>query len=150
MAYASKACPKCGSKVYDNRDPKDKRSPKSPDFKCSNKECDFAKWISKKGESAKQGDAKSSDVQIVKRPLGPLYRECLVFAAAAVREIVGKDAPAEVIVQATATLFIGANQSNAPINATPKPAATVKREAPPPSDDDYPFSDDDASDGLPF
>ncbi len=37
-------CPMCNSKVYDNR--KDKASPKSPDFKCSNnKDCDGLKKL---------------------------------------------------------------------------------------------------------
>ena len=39
-------CPKCGGKVWDNRDNKasGKFSPKAPDFKCRDKACDTPLW----------------------------------------------------------------------------------------------------------
>jgi hypothetical protein len=36
-------CPKCGGPCFDNR--QDKRSPKSPDIKCKDKECGHAVWL---------------------------------------------------------------------------------------------------------
>ena len=41
--YTNTPCPKCGSKVFNNRI--GKTNPKSPDEKCSNKAgCDYAMW----------------------------------------------------------------------------------------------------------
>lgn len=37
-------CGKCGGPMWDNR--KDKRNPKAPDFKCKNKGCGNAVWLS--------------------------------------------------------------------------------------------------------
>jgi len=50
------ACPHCGSRVYDNRETK--QSPKSPDFRCSNQQCDsgngrpWAAWLAPAGKGA--------------------------------------------------------------------------------------------------
>jgi hypothetical protein len=38
-------CPFCESTTYDNRN--NKRSPKAPDFKCSNKSCGAGGWLNK-------------------------------------------------------------------------------------------------------
>ena len=35
-------CQKCGGALWDNRD--DKRNPRQPDFKCKNRQCDWAWW----------------------------------------------------------------------------------------------------------
>ena len=44
---AGELCPNCGQKVWDNTK-KPKINPKSPDFKCSDKEnCGLAMWIVK-------------------------------------------------------------------------------------------------------
>jgi len=37
------ACPKCGGEMWDNRT--DKKSARSPDFKCKDKDCDHAIWL---------------------------------------------------------------------------------------------------------
>jgi hypothetical protein len=42
------ACPKCGGRVWDNRDTK--RNPKAPDFKCRNRSCDGVIWPPKNGK----------------------------------------------------------------------------------------------------
>jgi len=41
-AYFAQPCPKCQAKVYDNRS--NKRNPKAPDGKCSNRACDYVIW----------------------------------------------------------------------------------------------------------
>src|SRR6476660_7311399 len=41
-AYYPNACPKCASRVYDNRG--NKRNPKAPNGKCSNRACDYVIW----------------------------------------------------------------------------------------------------------
>lgn len=59
MAYTNTPCPKCGSQVFDNRG--DKRNPKGPDEKCSDKSCDYRKWPPKGG--AKPAAAPASTKQ---------------------------------------------------------------------------------------
>lgn len=39
-------CKDCGGPVWDNRG--NKRSPKSPDFKCKDRDCEAAGWLDKK------------------------------------------------------------------------------------------------------
>ena len=36
------SCPKCGGRMWDNR--QSKRNPKAPDFKCRNRSCDGVLW----------------------------------------------------------------------------------------------------------
>lgn len=53
-------CPRCNSGVWDNR--ASKPSPRSPDYKCKSKECDWALWIDRakselKGELEKLANA---------------------------------------------------------------------------------------------
>lgn len=40
-------CPKCHGALYDNR--ADKRTPRSPDFRCKDTGCDTPVWLKKKG-----------------------------------------------------------------------------------------------------
>lgn len=44
------SCPKCGSRMWDNRI--SKRNPKAPDYKCRSRSCDGVVWPSKEGSSA--------------------------------------------------------------------------------------------------
>jgi hypothetical protein len=41
------SCPKCGGRMWDNRDTK--RSPRAPDYKCQNRSCDGVIWPPKPG-----------------------------------------------------------------------------------------------------
>lgn len=43
-------CPKCGGKMWDNRE--GKKNPKAPDFKCRDKQCDGVIWPPKPGAKA--------------------------------------------------------------------------------------------------
>lgn len=40
--YADFDCPTCGAQVYDNTE--NKRNPRAPDFKCSDRNCDWVQW----------------------------------------------------------------------------------------------------------
>ena len=42
------ACPKCGGKLWDNRE--SKKNPKQPDFKCRDKACDGLFWPLREGK----------------------------------------------------------------------------------------------------
>ena len=120
-------CPDCGGAMWDNRETK--RSPKRPDYKCKNRQCDKAVWLEKKGAApAPNGNghaSASSPATSGQRALGPLYYECMAFARkACVHEFGDIVTPADVIA-ATATLFIQAVRGGAPIRATkltPAPA----------------------------
>jgi hypothetical protein len=46
---AVEVCPICGGPMWDNRT--SKRSPKAPDFKCKNRDCDGAIWLHSKKEA---------------------------------------------------------------------------------------------------
>lgn len=43
--FATFPCPKCGKKMWDNR--QTKTNPKQPDYKCTNKECAHPIWPAK-------------------------------------------------------------------------------------------------------
>jgi hypothetical protein len=120
-----------------------KRSPKQPDYKCKNKQCDKAVWLEKKGAVPSYNGNGHAPVHVAAgAAMGPLYAECLEFATKAVTHYVGKDAPPEAIVAAAATLFIQACNSGRPIRAA-KPAP-----APPPPPPPAPVYDELAP--LPF
>ena len=42
-------CPKCEGPMWDNT--KDKRNPKAPDYKCKDKDCSGAVWLTPKSEA---------------------------------------------------------------------------------------------------
>ena len=50
LALDEPSCPKCGSRMWDNR--LSKRNPKAPDFKCRNRSCDGVIWPPKAGQRA--------------------------------------------------------------------------------------------------
>jgi hypothetical protein len=142
-------CPDCGGAMWDNRE--SKKNPKSPDFKCKNKDgCGKGVW-EKKGDAAPANRSSNGNGHApitATRPLGPLYNECMVFAKAACAHHFGDHATPDVVVAATATLFIQATKGDAPIRA-PKPAPAPPPPPPPPpapaSSDRY-YEDD----PLPF
>jgi hypothetical protein len=45
-------CPDCGGPCYDNR--QNKRNPNSPDFRCKDRDCGFAKWLTRKGDPSRK------------------------------------------------------------------------------------------------
>lgn len=115
-------CPDCGGPMWDNRETK--RSPKQPDYKCKNKQCDKAVWLEKRGATPAATPASNGNGAIrptVGAPIGPIYAECFDFAKKAVTHYLGDKATADSIVAATATLFIQAMNSGRPIKAA-KPA----------------------------
>lgn len=130
-------CPKCGGNMWDNR--ASKRKPTQPDFKCKDRGCDGVIWPPKgqaspssngNGAHASNGAAPS-----LRRPLGPLYHECLDFAKKCCAHHFGNDVATADVVAAAATLFIQAVKDNAPIRAVvaapePPPAPTAAPAAP--------------------
>ncbi len=143
-------CPDCGGAMWDNR--QTKRNPKQPDFKCKNKQCDKAVWLKPKGENgggSRQASGSGQTSAPVQRPLGRLYFESLKIAYSSLKEVMGDKATAESVVAAAATIFIGANQTGAPLFAPKK----IKVVAPPPPPPEPEYADDpnpEYDDGLPF
>lgn len=128
-------CPKCNGDMWDNR--ASKRKPTQPDFRCKDKDnCDGVIWPPREGRSngapASNGNGNGSHAPqqtapTVKRPLGPLYNECLDFAKKACVHHFGNDASVSDIIASTATLFIQAVRDGTPIRAvaaTPEPTPT--------------------------
>jgi len=68
MDSSVKVCEKCGSEMWDNRPSKEsgKYSPKSPDFKCKNKECNHAVWSGKDEKKGNGNGVVVGDVKDVK------------------------------------------------------------------------------------
>ena len=66
-------CPKCGSRMWDNR--LSKRNPKAPDFKCRDRSCDGVIWPARPAAAtsplaAKSADAAASGDTLDASPLG--------------------------------------------------------------------------------
>jgi hypothetical protein len=47
LASAEPECPKCGGRLWDNRETK--KNPKAPDYKCRDRNCDGVIWPPKNG-----------------------------------------------------------------------------------------------------
>lgn len=148
-------CPKCGGPMWDNR--QTKKSPKQPDYKCKDRQnCDGVIWPPKGQSGANGGNGAARQVggngasASPRRPLVPLYLECLKDGAGAVRHVLGKDAPVEAVMNAAATLFIAASRDGSPLRVAPKP----KPAPPPPPPEPEPVDDwqdgDMAEHDLPF
>lgn len=123
-------CPDCGGQMWDNRPKKANGTYKATrsDFSCKDKDgCGKGVWLDGKKNGgppiASNGNARQTGNQ---RALGPVYNECLTFAKAAIEHHFGKDVATADIIAGTATLFIQATKTGAPIRA-PKQAP-----APPP------------------
>ncbi len=132
-------CPDCGGPMWDNR--QTKKNPKQPDFKCKDKDgCGKGVWVKAKGNDAPGARGPASGA--ARRPLGPLYYDCLKLAKACVEKELKGALPADVIA-AAATLFIAASRDGTPLTAPkPKPAPPPEPE---PEYEDYPDEE-----GLPF
>ena len=131
-------CPKCGGEIWSNAHKNEQRANEGkrplPLFACKDKDgCGWIKWPPKgqqsggagsRGHSASAGNAGAGPKH--SRPLGPLYNECARIAAAVVKLHVPNATPTDVVA-ATATLFIAAANTGAPMIAPPKP-----KPAPPP------------------
>ncbi|MBA3341629.1 MAG: hypothetical protein H0T48_07320 [Gemmatimonadaceae bacterium] len=60
-------CKKCGGEVYDNR--ADKKSPRSPDFRCKDKACAEPAWLDKKKPAERPAKAAESREHYAGPPL---------------------------------------------------------------------------------
>ncbi len=142
-------CPDCGGAMWDNR--QTKKNPKQPDYKCKNKQCDKAVWLKAKDDASRSssGPVQGAGSVPVQRPLGRLYFECLKVAKASLKEVMGDKTTIEAVVQAAATIFIGANQTGAPLH-TPKKVKPVAPPPPPEPEPEYEDRGEVYDDGLPF
>ncbi len=149
----AQACPKCGGPTWDNRN--GKRNPKAPDYRCKDKQnCDGAVWEKKQGGGGNGSGGAAVSSTSTKRPLGPLYNECLEFAKkACAYHFVGSES-VENVLNMTTTLFIAAQQTGAPLIATKAVAAPAPKPAPPPPKPqpvpEPEYQDDSALETLPF
>ncbi len=143
-------CPQCGGDVWNNAQKNEQRARDGkkpmPLLTCKDKDgCGWVKWPPK-GQAATGGQGKGTAAPSgPRRPLGPLYFECLKMAKACVEKELKGALPADVIA-ATATLFIAASRDGTPLVA-PKP-----KPAPPPEpeyEDDRDFAADE-HENLPF
>lgn len=152
-------CEKCGSDVWDNTQKNQQRVANGqkpfPQFKCRDQSCGWVKWPPKNqggGAQAQSGANGGTAGDRARRPLGPLYFECMKVAVATVKKWQPNASPADVVA-ATATLFIGATNTGAPVIA---PAPPKPKPAPPPSNDfdaepdGIAEEDFDRDTGLPF
>jgi hypothetical protein len=124
-----------------------KKNPKQPDYRCKDKNCDGVIWPPKNGAPAPTASNGSHSTttptpamnvsnSVAKRPLGPVYNECLDFANKACMHYFGKDVAASDVIAAAATLFIQSVKDNAPVRITlPAPV-------PAPQPDGYAQSND--------
>ena len=128
--------------MWDNR--QTKKNPKQPDYKCKDKEgCGKGVWEDAKKTGGGNGSAPATG----KRPLGRLYFECLKIAAASVKNVIGDKATPEDIIAATATIFIAASQTGAPlVGEKAKPAPPPPKPEPEPE----PEYQEEYEDNLPF
>lgn len=138
--------------MWDNRETK--KSPKQPDYKCKNRTCDKAVWLEKKANGnggATAGAGPGVNGARSSRPLGPLYFQCLKIAAASVQQELKKAGITPTgadVVAATATLFIAATNTGAPIT-TPKAKPAPPPPPPPPPQQEPEQEEYDEAD-LPF
>ena len=63
------SCPKCGSRMWDNR--ATKRNPRAPDFKCRDRSCDGVIWPQRAGNAASTTTARANGAE----PLVPELEE---------------------------------------------------------------------------
>lgn len=142
-------CPDCGGPMWDNR--QTKKNPKQPDYKCKDKDgCGKGVWEQKRqgGNGAPANGTAAADR--AKRPLGRLYFESAKIATATLNQL-HKEAKipqpsAADFIAATATVFVAATNTGAPLVAPSKPAA---QPPPPPKPEPEPEYED-YDDGLPF
>lgn len=151
-------CPTCGGPVWNNAQKNVQRAAEGkkplPLWACKDKDgCGWVKWPPKgSGANTGGGSGNGNRGQVApngagprnSRPLGPLYFTAMKIAKATLDAHMGKGAyTAADLHAATATLFIGATNTGAPLTAPPKP----KPEPEPEYEDEGDYSDENA---IPF
>ena len=124
-------CPVCNGEMWDNRNRK--KNPKSPDFKCKNKECGKAIWTTPK-PNGQPPRASGTAAAYSWGDLGRTYARCVDIAKKAWP--VAGNAPhvGGELVAAAATVFIQATKLGLKVEG-PKPPPPPP--PPPPPEDDY-------------
>ena len=108
-------CPKCGGEMWDNR--VDKKNPKSPDYKCKDKNCAHPIWLGKYAPASGAEVPAKRVVPVGGQPgaksdwliLQERYENCIGVATQAYHAI-GKTLSDEAFVSAVAALFIQASK----------------------------------------
>ena len=138
-------CPECGGEMWDNRE--NKKNPKSPDYKCKDKECGHPIWLNAK-KSNGGAPAKSAGLKWTWGTLSQTYWRSLLIAKKHV-ESAFKNATPQDVIAATATVFIAASRDGV---SEPKKelAAAFAATSEPLDKRPAALDDDDPSDALPF
>src|ERR1041385_7141678 len=123
-------CPVCEGPMYDNRETK--RNPKQPDYKCKDKNCGKAIWLTPKGGNAPQGSQapKPGLPKWTWNTLAKTYERALLTAemrVLACAERLGVKATVADVLQASATVFIEAAR-----NGVAEPVAKLPPKPPEP------------------
>lgn len=127
-------CPKCGGPTWDNRN--DKRNPRSPDYKCKNKQCGEGVWEKKSAIAPAVSNGNGHGAPLGGRPLATLYYDCLDVAKRIVSKQLANPTNEEIL-SATATIFIAASRDGAPLLPA-KPAPAPPPPPPPPAPEPVP------------
>lgn len=157
-ADPSKAqCPACNQRgFWDNRE--NKKNPKSPDYKCKNKNCDvgngygFGVYVRDfpEGVAAPAKSTGNGRPPVTWKQLQRAYHECVAMAIHEAGEIgkTGTPVVAADVAAMAATLMITRDKVNCwPEQVAPTPPPAPKPPPPPPPDEDQGYSNDD---DLPF
>lgn len=166
-------CPKCHSKVWDNREKK--KSSKSPDFRCKNKECDEPFWLPKDENPASAPSAPvatrtsgldgltAQQQANARQMVRESYTSTMAYIAGAMQKIAkdtGIPITMDAVQAATFSVYNTMDKKGlipshlkAPMPTPPKREPEPPRrqpEPPPMDDDDYPEALRDEPDDLPF
>lgn len=130
-------CEKCGSDMWDNR--RDKRNPRSPDYKCKDKGCGHGVWTEPRGGNNGRQTVAAPSTERQKKPHATTYLNCLAVSilqlAPKLKEH-GFQVTTENVLNMTTTLFIEASKGGSLIVAKAAPTPPPPPPPPPPQDDD--------------
>lgn len=136
------SCPKCGGAVWDNRETK--RSPKAPDYKCQNRNCDGVIWPPR--DQARGGNKSSAQPRPQQYPWGPLLKLCVQYTQKEIAPLFTNPTN-EMVKEMAISLFITASNQRGEIFKKAAPAPQPPAPPPPPP----PVAEyDDSDGGLPF
>lgn len=129
-------CPKCSGPMWDNRN--NKRNPKSPDFKCKNRECGHAIWEQRERSGPGMPAAAPANGKWTWGQLAKLYEGSLkiaekTLAASAARTKL--PLTSDNLLAGAATLFIAASRDGIRPVAPPPPPPPAPEQLPEPPED---------------
>lgn len=139
-------CPTCGGEIWRNAKKNEQRAMEGkkplPLFACKDKDgCGWVQWPPKGqggGNAGKSAGGNGAGTARSSRPLGPLYFQCLGVAKSSLDKVLGAGKYSDTTLQAaTATIFIAAKDTGAPVLPPPKPKPEPEPEQVPESEEDY-------------